>query len=150
MLTSNDYEWIGPITGTARHRRWTTEQKLRIIEATFIAGEMVSSLARRHGVMPILLFRWRAIDGGGSCGSGGSDEPVVGNSAFRELESRVYDLERLLGRKTMEVDKEALATRHRQKKAQPLARCPASRQPRAGVEHVAEASVKTFKRDCVH
>ena len=41
----------------------------------------------------------------------GSDEPVVGNSEVRRLEERIRELERLLGRKTMEVEilKEALA-----------------------------------------
>ena len=41
----------------------------------------------------------------------GLDEPVVGSSEVRRLEERVRDLERLLGRKTMEVEilKEALA-----------------------------------------
>jgi len=33
-----------------------------------------------------------------------SDETVVGNSEVRKLEDRVRDLERLLGRKTMEVE----------------------------------------------
>src|SRR3954471_25061275 len=41
----------------------------------------------------------------------GRDEPVVGSSEVRRLEERVRDLERLLGRKTMEVEilKDALA-----------------------------------------
>ncbi|SDA92729.1 transposase [Mesorhizobium qingshengii] len=41
----------------------------------------------------------------------GSDESVVGSSEVRRLEERVRDLERLLGRKTMEVEilKDALA-----------------------------------------
>ena len=41
----------------------------------------------------------------------GSDEPVVGNSEVRKLEERVRELERLLGRKTMENEilREALA-----------------------------------------
>ena len=41
----------------------------------------------------------------------GSDEPVVGSSEVRRLEDRVRELERMLGRKTMEVEilKEALA-----------------------------------------
>jgi transposase len=40
----------------------------------------------------------------------GSDEPVVGSSEVRRLEDRIRELERLLGRKTMEVEilKEAL------------------------------------------
>ena len=41
----------------------------------------------------------------------GKNEPVVGASEVRKLEDRVRELERLLGRKTMEVEilKEALA-----------------------------------------
>jgi hypothetical protein len=43
---SDDYQRIELITGTARRRRWTTEQKLRIIEASCEPGESVSSVAR--------------------------------------------------------------------------------------------------------
>ena len=41
----------------------------------------------------------------------GSDESVVGSSEVRRLDERVRELERLLGRKTLEVEilKEALA-----------------------------------------
>ena len=41
----------------------------------------------------------------------GSNEPVVGASEVRKLEDRVRDLERLLGRKTLENEilREALA-----------------------------------------
>lgn len=40
-----------------------------------------------------------------------SDEPVVGNSEVKKLEDRVRELERMLGRKTMEVEilREALS-----------------------------------------
>ncbi len=40
-----------------------------------------------------------------------SDEPVVGNSEVKKLEERVRELERMLGRKTMEVEilREALS-----------------------------------------
>jgi hypothetical protein len=34
MLTSDGYQRIELITGIARRRRWTTEQKLPIIEAS--------------------------------------------------------------------------------------------------------------------
>jgi transposase len=47
----------------------------------------------------------------GGAAAVGSDEQVVGSSEVRRLEERVRELERLLGRKTMEVEilKEALA-----------------------------------------
>jgi len=56
---SDDYQRIEVITGTARRRRWTGEQKLRIIEETYEPGESVSAVARRHGVAANLVFRWR-------------------------------------------------------------------------------------------
>ena len=47
----------------------------------------------------------------GGAAAVGSDEPVVGSSEVRRLEERVRELERMLGRKTMEVEifREALA-----------------------------------------
>src|SRR5215203_395974 len=58
---SDDYRRIELITGTARRRHWTTEQKLGIIEESLEPGETVSSVARRRGVAPNLLYRWRRL-----------------------------------------------------------------------------------------
>lgn len=46
-----------------------------------------------------------------------SDEPVVGNSEVKKLEERVRELERMLGRKTLEVEilREALSKAHSKK-----------------------------------
>ena len=54
---SNEYRHVELLTGDVRRRRWTTEQKLTIIEQSFEPGETVSSTARRHGVAPNLLDR---------------------------------------------------------------------------------------------
>ena len=76
-------------------------------------GMSVSYVARRAGVAPSLLFNWRRrmleeLEGGLQAVQ--ADEDVVGTSRVRELERRVRELERLLGRKTMEAEilKEAL------------------------------------------
>jgi transposase len=99
------------ITGAARRRRWSTEQKLRIIEESFAPAETVSSVARRTGMAPNLLFRWRRLLNEGGVTAVGSAEAVVGSSQVRRLEERGRELERLLGRKTMENEilREALA-----------------------------------------
>jgi transposase len=99
---SQEYQRIEVITGTARRRHWPTEQKLRIIEESFESGETVSLVAWRHNVAPNLLFRWRRLMSEGGVTAVGSDEPVVGTSEVRRLEGRARELERLLGRKTME------------------------------------------------
>ncbi len=58
---SNEYRHVELLTGDVRRRRWTTEQKQTIIEQSFEPGETVSSAARRHGVAPNLLYRWRRL-----------------------------------------------------------------------------------------
>lgn len=54
-----EYQRIELITGTARRRHWSTEEKLLILEESFEPGETVSSVARRNGVA--LLYRWRRL-----------------------------------------------------------------------------------------
>ena len=46
-------------TGTGRRRRWTPEQKARIVAETYGSGESVSAVARRHGLTAQQLFAWR-------------------------------------------------------------------------------------------
>jgi len=108
---SDDYRRVEIITGTARRRRWRTQDKLRMIEETLLPGESISAVARRHVVAPNLLYRWRRLMTEGGAVAIEADDRVTGNQDVRKLEERVRDLERLLGRKTMEVEilKEALA-----------------------------------------
>lgn len=109
-MSDDDFQRIEVITGTARRRRWPIEQKLRIIEESYEPGETVSAVARRHGVAANLLFRWRRLMTDGGTAAVGSDEEVVGASEVRKLEDRIRELERQLGRKTLEAEilKEAL------------------------------------------
>ena len=44
---SDDYQRVEIITGTPRRRRWTAEQKLRIVEESHQSGESISAVARR-------------------------------------------------------------------------------------------------------
>ena len=108
---SEDYRRVEIITGTARRRRWSTQDKLRMIEETLLPGESISAVARRHGVVPNLLYRWRRLMTEGGTVAIEADDRVTGHQDVRKLEERVRELERLLGRKTMEVEilKEALA-----------------------------------------
>ena len=107
---SDDYQRVEIITGTPRRRRWTAEQKLRIVEESHLSGESISAVARRRGVAANLLYRWRRLTAEGGVAALSADEDVVSVSEVRRLEERVRELERLLGRKTMEAEilKEAL------------------------------------------
>ena len=67
-------------------------------------GMTVSAVARLYGVAPSLLFQWRRRMSEVGQEAVRADEEVVPLSRIRELENRVRELERLLGRKTMETE----------------------------------------------
>ncbi len=50
---------IEVITGAGGRRRWTVDDKARIVEETLEPGVKVSVVARRHGLTPQQLFGWR-------------------------------------------------------------------------------------------
>jgi transposase len=45
--------------GVERRRRWSSDEKTRLIEETLVAGAKVSEVARRNGISASLLFTWR-------------------------------------------------------------------------------------------
>jgi transposase len=47
------------INGACGRRRWTADDKARIIAETLEPGAVVSEVARRHGLLPQQLFAWR-------------------------------------------------------------------------------------------
>ena len=47
------------ITGTSRHRQWSTGDKARILLESLEPGANVSEVARRNGLSPQQLFGWR-------------------------------------------------------------------------------------------
>lgn len=101
---SKPVERVEIITGIHRRRRYTAEEKVRLVEQTMQPGMTVSAVARLYGVAPSLLFQWRRRMSKGGQEAVRADEEVVPLSRVRELENRVRELERLLGRKTMETE----------------------------------------------
>jgi len=58
------------INGAGGRRRWSADDKARILEETLVPGAVVSEVAHRHGLRPQQLFGWRrdarlAPDGAG-------------------------------------------------------------------------------------
>lgn len=113
------------VTDGGRRRRWSAAEKLRIVEETLDERASISVVARRNGVAPNLLYRWRRLmlDGGAVAVS--EDDDVTSNRTVRQMEDRIRELERQLGRKTLEAEilREAL-DKARSKKPTLLARSP--------------------------
>ena len=47
------------VVETGRRRRWTSAEKLRIVEESFSGPRLVSATARRYGISRQLLLSWR-------------------------------------------------------------------------------------------
>lgn len=113
------------ITDGGRRHRWTAAEKLRIVEETLDERTSISVVARRNGVAPNLLYRWRRLMLEGGSVAVSEDDDVTSNKVVRQLEDRIRELERQLGRKTLEAEilREALE-KSRSKKQTLLARSP--------------------------
>jgi transposase len=111
-------EPVEVITSVQRRRRFSAQEKRSMVEEAEQPGSSVSLVARKHGVNPNQLFRWRRLMREGALSAVGADEAVVPASEVRELQIRIRELERLLGKKTMEVEilKEAISLTREKKR----------------------------------
>ncbi len=92
------------ITSVERRRHWTAEQKRAVVEEAELPGNSISSMARKYEIHPNQLFKWRRLIHEGALVAAGSEEPVVPLSEVKQLRQQVRELQRLLGKKTMEVE----------------------------------------------
>jgi transposase len=97
-------ERIEIITSVQRRRRWSAEEKVAIVQETYTPGASVSMVARRHGVAPNQVFNWRRLYSEGALSAVGAGEEVVPASEYRALQQQVRELQRLLGKKTLETE----------------------------------------------
>jgi transposase len=51
------------VVETGRRRRWSEEEKLRIVAESLSGPRLVSATARRYGISPGLLYTWRRAFG---------------------------------------------------------------------------------------
>ena len=56
---SEEVRRVEVITSVQRRRRWSVAEKIRLVEETLEPGMSVSFVARKHGLSPSLLFKWR-------------------------------------------------------------------------------------------
>ena len=89
------YRRVELLTGPVRRRRWSADEKSRIVEETLVPGARVSEVARRWQVCPQQVFGWRrsmrhgetnsCLTSGGSLGAGFvpivTDKPAVATAA---------------------------------------------------------------------
>lgn len=102
MSMTGKNERVEVITSVQRRRRWSAEEKAAIVQETYAPGVSVSFVARRHGIAPNQLFTWRRLHAEGALTAVGAGQEVVPASDYRALQGQVRELQRLLGKKTLE------------------------------------------------
>jgi transposase len=83
-------------------RRWTVVQKLQVAQEASVPGVTVTFVARKYGMAPSQLFRWRKslLKVGHEIVS--ARDQAYHHGELLELKRRVRELERLLGKATLE------------------------------------------------
>lgn len=82
--------------------RWPANEKVSIVEETYLPDHSVSIVARRHGISANQLFTWRRLTVQGAFTAAGAGEEVVPASEYRAAQQQIRELQRLLGKKTLE------------------------------------------------
>ncbi|NMO23673.1 transposase [Pyxidicoccus fallax] len=90
--------------GSKRRRRYSAEEKLRLVAECEAPGSSVSLVARKYGISSSLLFRWRQLKESGGVSGLQAGEAVVPESEVQALKAQVRELQRLLGKKTQEAE----------------------------------------------
>ncbi|EIM8647947.1 IS3 family transposase [Escherichia coli] len=90
------------VLGPEKRRRRTTQEKIAIVQQSFEPGMTVSLVARQHGVAASQLFLWRKQYQEGSLTAVAAGEHVVPASELAAAMKQIKELQRLLGKKTME------------------------------------------------
>jgi len=90
------------LKNSQRRRSWTAEQKKAMVLEAEQPGMNISLVARKYEIHPNQLFRWRRLLHDGALTAMRTDEELVPVSEVRQLRKQIRELERLLGRKTLE------------------------------------------------
>ena len=86
--------------GRPTRRTFTAQQKLEIVQMLQRGEKQLTALAREHGVDHTTIYRWRdQVQAGALDALAGQRQ-----APDQAVEARIRELERALGRKTLEVE----------------------------------------------
>jgi transposase len=114
---SNSVDRVEVFAGIQRRRRYTPEQKMAFVQEAAQPGMTISYVARRHGIAPSLIFGWRRRMSEGGKEAIRADDEVVSKAEILALKKQIRELERVLGKKTLENEilREAVKVAHEKK-----------------------------------
>jgi transposase len=92
------------VLGSERRRHWSASEKLSMVRETYEPGMTVSLVARKHGVNPNQVFHWRKLERIGALTAVCAGETVVPATELEAARRQIRELQRLLGKKTLEAE----------------------------------------------
>lgn len=114
-------------------RKWlSAPQKLKIVEESFEIGQTTAEIARKYNVGVSSLIKWRKQAQMGSLMGVKNNDELVPASEVKKLNKKIGQLERMLGKKTIQVEilKDAVELAREKKLI--------SRQPLLGIDDIAD------------
>lgn len=87
-----------------RRRRWSAAEKAALVRETYEPGMSVSLVARKHDVSASQLFNWRKLEREGALTAVQAGESVVPASELAAARAEIAQLQRMLGKKTLEAE----------------------------------------------
>lgn len=104
-------------------RRYSPEEKVRMLEEAQQPGSSLSSVARKYGVAPSQIYDWRKRMKQGQLVAVGSKERLVSEAEVKALKEQLRERERLLGKQAVQIEilKEAVRIGREKKLISPKA-----------------------------
>jgi transposase len=99
---SSDADRVEVSAGIQRRRRYSADQKLAVLQEAVQPGMTISFVARRHRIAPSLIFGWRRRMSEGGKEAVRADDEMLAKAEVLALQTRFRELERVLGKKTLE------------------------------------------------
>jgi transposase-like protein len=89
------------MAGVVSRRRWSSEEKIRIVMEALNTNIGTAELCRKYSLSPVVFYQWKEkfIEGGRMALSGS-----VKNGLNRDLEAEVERLKKLIGELTIAND----------------------------------------------
>lgn len=112
---SSRVDRVKVFAGIQRHRKYSADQKLAVVQKAARPGMTISYVARRRGIAPSLIFGWsRRMSEGGKEAIRADDE-VVAEAEVLVLQKQVRKLQRVLGKQTLgnEILRKAVKLAHK-------------------------------------
>jgi transposase len=103
-MTSNKQTIEVVTVSEERRRRWSVQEKAALVKETYEPSMSVSLVARKHGISASQLFNWRKLEREGALVAVHSGESVVPASELAAARAQIAQLQRMLGKKTMEAE----------------------------------------------